>query len=314
MEGSGLEEISLALVTYNQSDLLKQFLENYLRFGYQVVKLTIVDDGSDDATPEILASHAANKRIHLHRLPHGSISKARNHALRNSPTPWLAFSDTDCQLDHCYFETLRSIPDKFAASKAVEGAIFPPPGPKPPFTHSLANPTGGTFATANMAFHVSSVLGLGGFDEAFQNFREDTDLALTIFEHSGPIPFCPDLVVVHPHLPRSFGKSLSRAFTSQAQIIRSEVRLFEKHPKNYRLVRHSDNVRATLWRWCWKYSARYAKENLRYLVGTPELTTYQRFAGIRPACAAIVVAVWEQICVGILCMLQLDKIMRLKSK
>jgi glycosyltransferase involved in cell wall biosynthesis len=307
-------EISLALVTYNQSALLQRFLENYFRDGADLMDLTIVDDGSDDATVGLLASLVSRPGIHIHRLPHESIARARNHALRNSPTPWLAFSDTDCILDRGYFETLLSLPSRYAGAAAVEGAVCPPSGPKPPFTHSMFNPKGGTFATANMAFHVRSVLGLGGFDEGFGNFREDTDLALTILDRLGHIPFCPELVVVHPHLPRSLPSALRKAFASQDRIVRAEIRLFRKHPSSYSKVRHSLDARGTLFGWCWKYSALYLKECLRYLFRTPGLTPSQRLRGIGPACAAMAVALWEQMCVGVLCMIQLGEITRLRSK
>jgi len=305
------EEISLALVTFNQSGLLRSFLDNYIRDGADAVGLTVVDDGSDDDTSVLLASLENQRGLRIHRLAHGSIARARNHALRNSPTPWLAFSDTDCLLDRRYFETLLSLPARYAGAAAVEGAVFPPPGPKPPFTHSLANPSGGTFATANMAFHVPTVLDLGGFDEAFRNFREDSDLALTLLERYGPIPFCSELVVVHPHLPRMLGRSLRSAFASQDRIIRSEMRLFEKHPQSYDRIRHSPDARGTLLGWCWKYSARYFREGFQYLFRTPDLTAAQRLQGVGPACAALTVALWEQICVGALCMPRLAKITRL---
>ncbi len=305
------QAISLALVTYNQSGLLRRFLDNYIRIGADAVGLTVVDDGSDDETPEVLASLSRLDGIRIHRLAHGSIAEARNQALRNAPTPWLAFSDTDCLLDRRYFETLLAVPARYAGAAAVEGAVFPPPGPKPPFTHSLDNPRGGSFVTANMVFHVPTVLGLGGFDEGFRNFREDSDLALTLLERRGPIPFCPELIVIHPHLPRTLGMALRKAFASQERIIQSEMRLFEKHPLSYARIRHYPDARATLSGWCLKHSARYLKEGFRYLFRTPELTLAQRLRGIGPACAAVAVGVWEQLCVGVLCLANLGKITRL---
>jgi GT2 family glycosyltransferase len=165
-----------------------------------------------------------------------------------------------------------------------------------------------------MVFHVSTILALGGFDEDFKNFREDSDLALTILARSGPIPFYPELAVVHPHLPRSLGHSLRRAMASQALIIRSEIRLFEKHPENYGLLRHHRHVRATLRTWVLKYSAACIKEGLQFIMWSPDLTLRQRLQSLKPASAAVVVALWEQICVAALCMLQLPKLVRLKTK
>ncbi len=306
--------ITLAIATYNQAPLLRGFLDNYLRHGSGRIPLIVVDDGSTDGTWELLASTAARVGIAIHRLAHVSAAHARNHALRVCATPWIAFSDTDCLLDAGYFATLAGVPARFPQAVAVEGAVRPAPGPKPPFTHSLHNPDGGTYATANMVFNVAQVLALGGFDEGFTvNFREDTDLALTIIDRRGPIPFCPDLVVEHPHIPRSFFPALRGAYTSQDRVVRAEIRLYQKHPGSYARVRHYPDARGTLLAWCRKYSALYLKECLRYLFATPGLSGTQRLRGLLPAGEAMIVALLEQLCIGAICASQLGKIIGLKS-
>lgn len=307
-------EISLAMSTYNQAPLLRRFLRNYLKDGASMVPLLVVDDGSDDETPDVLREAAAvHPSITVHSLPHVSIAHARNHALRAASTPWLAFSDTDCILDRRYFETLSALPARFPDAVAVEGAVRPAPGPKLPFTHSMYNPHGGTYATANMAFKVKEILGLGGFDEGFMNFREDTDLALTIINRVGPIPFCSDLAVEHPHIPRTFSKALRAAYGTQVRVILSEMRLYRKHPASYSRVRHFPDARGTLTAWCRRYFALYLKECLRYLFRTPGLTMAQRMAGVVPAGQAMTVAFLEQVCIGVICASRIGEIARLKS-
>ncbi|MDB5106953.1 MAG: glycosyl transferase family 2 [Fibrobacteres bacterium] len=309
-----MPRIALALATYNQAALLRRFLGNYLEYGASLIPLVIVDDGSDDATREVLRESGTHANITVHRLAHVSAAHARNHALRTAATEWLAFSDTDCILDRKYFEALASIPDRFPGTAAVEGAVRPTPGPKPPFTHSLHNPTGGTFATANMVFRVRDILALGGFDEGFTvNFREDTDLALTILDRVGEIPFCPDLVVEHPHIPRNFASALRKAYATQDRLVRAEIRLYGKHPGSYARVRHYRDARGTLFAWCRKYFALYLKECLSYLFRTPGLTAGDRLRGLIPAGQAMIVALLEQVCIGAICVVQYGKIKRLKS-
>lgn len=306
--------ISLAVPTYNQAPLLKRFLANYLRDGADLVPLVIVDDGSTDGTAEVLRGLAGRSGITIHKLAHVSAAHARNHALRHAATEWLAFSDTDCLLDRSYFLALASVPARYPAATAVEGAVRPTPGPKPPFTHSLHNPEGGTYATANMCFRVRDILDLGGFDEAFTvNFREDTDLALTILDRDGAIPFCSDLVVEHPHIPRDFASSLAKAYSIQDRVVRAEIRLYEKHPRSYARVRHYRDARGTLLAWCRKYSVLYLRECLRYLFKTDGLTGRDRLRGLFKAGQAMVVACLEQVCIAGICMVQLGRITRLKS-
>ena len=260
--------ISLAVPTYNQASLLQRFLANYLRDGADLVPLVIVDDGSDGrhgrGAARSRGSHPASRCTAWPTFP-PPMRATTPCGMRR--TEWLAFSDTDCLLDRRYFETLAAIPARFPAAAAVEGAVRPTPGPKPPFTHSLHNPTGGTYATANMVFRVRDILDLGGFDEGFAvNFREDTDLALTILDRHSAIPFCSDLVVEHPHIPRDFATALRKAYATQEHVVRAEIRLYEKHPRSYARVRHYRDARGTLLAWCRKYSALYLRECLRYLL------------------------------------------------
>lgn len=304
MTGKKVPAISLALATYNQAPLLRRFVDNYLRDGAGIVPLIIVDDGSRDGTADILGALPPEAGISVHRLEHVSVSRARNHALRNCPGPWIAFSDTDCRLDRRYFETLGAIPERYAGSAAVEGAVLPEPGPKPPFHHSLFNARGGTFATANMAFHVATALEAGGFDEGFGNYREDADLALTLIGRGHAVPFCPDLAVFHPHLPRKFLPSLRTAFATQKAVIRSETRLYRKHPTGYALVRHHPDAATTIGAWRRKYAGLYFRECLRYLFGTPGLGIPDRIRGTNLAVQAMIVALLEQGCVLVISMVR----------
>jgi glycosyltransferase involved in cell wall biosynthesis len=307
--------ITLALATYNQAALLRRFLENYRRHGAGLVPLLIVDDGSGDGTPGLLRDAEALPQTTVHRLEHVSAAHARNHALRSCRTPWIAFSDTDCLLDGAYFETLAKVPDRFPGAHAVEGAVRSSPGPKPPFTHSLRNTAGGTYATANMVFKVADILAIGGFDEGFPaNFREDTDLALTILDRLGPIPFCPDLAVEHPHLPRGFGKALRNAYATQSLLVGAEMRLYRKHPESYSRVRHHRDARGTLLAWCLKHTPARLRECLRYLLAAPGLTAAQRLRGIAPAGQELIVAFLEQACLGAVCASRYPDIARLRSR
>ena len=56
----------------------------------------IIDDGSTDETPEILAGFArCDPRIRVIRLEHGGLVAALNHGLAECPTEWVARMDCD---------------------------------------------------------------------------------------------------------------------------------------------------------------------------------------------------------------------------
>ena len=312
-----MNSISLALVTRNQAGFLRRFLDNYLASGAGMVALTVVDDGSDDATPSILAAlpPGAGIRVHtLHTGPHGSIARARNHALRHSPTPWLAFSDTDCILGRDYFDALAAVPGRFPEAAAVEGAVHAPPGPRPLFAHSVINLRGGFYATANMAFRVAPALAAGGFDEeSFGNYREDTDLAMTLIERCGPIPFLPELKVVHPHIPRRLLPALRGAWGAQERIIEAEIRLYRKHPRSYALARARRDARATLAAWALGHSAVILKECLRHVLAARAGAPRERLRALGLIPRAMAAALWEHGCIVAHCMVRWREIARLKT-
>jgi hypothetical protein len=208
-------------------------------------------------------------------------------------------------LDAEYFRHLTLIPERYAGKPAVEGAVLPPPQAKPPFTHSLFNPSGGTYATANMAFHVATVLALGGFDEEFPaNLREDTDLALTLLERHGAIPFWSEWKVYHPHIPRRLVPSLVQAWTRHDRMLRAEYRLHRKHPETYGKVRHHPDAAATVRNWRWRWSLLYLRECAAFLRSGTADTPSKRARALGLSAAAALVAGWEQICIAWWCLTQ----------
>jgi glycosyltransferase involved in cell wall biosynthesis len=59
-------------------------------------ELVVVDDGSDDATPEVLAElAAADERVQVVTLPPSGVCAARNAGIAAGRAPWVAFLDSD---------------------------------------------------------------------------------------------------------------------------------------------------------------------------------------------------------------------------
>lgn len=292
--------LTLAVVTYNQAHLLEGFLARYLSHGATWVQLMVIDDGSNDATPELLHLSSMRSEITALRIEHGGAAKARNAALKACPTEWLAFTDTDCELDANYFRQLLRVPGLFPTAIAVEGAVLPPEGPKPPLTHWLENASGGVFATANLVMRPRLILALGGFDEAFpSNLREDTDLGLTLLDHHCDFPFFADLKVRHPFIPRNWRVSMLRAWRRQWDTMRAEARLHGKHLHSYRRVRRLESAAATLAWWRRRHLAFYAKQTWPWTeaqcaTGFPAaVKALGRFG------AALALAGWEQLCMNL---------------
>lgn len=85
--------ISVILPTFNRAPWLRRAIDSVLAQTERDFELIVVDDGSTDATAEILESYGA--RIRVLRQPRGGAYVARNLALRASDSELVAFIDSD---------------------------------------------------------------------------------------------------------------------------------------------------------------------------------------------------------------------------
>ena len=100
--------VTAALTTYNRAGFLPGALESVFGQTYEgEVEVLVVDDGSTDETPDVLARYG--ERVRVVRQPNGGRSAARNTAVREARAPFLSFLDSDD----------RWLPDKLARQLPV---------------------------------------------------------------------------------------------------------------------------------------------------------------------------------------------------
>ena len=88
-------KVSVIMPTYNRAYIIEQAMKSVLQQSFPEWELIIVDDGSTDATEEIVKKYV-NQRIRYVRLVsnHGG-NYARNIGIENSTGEFLAFLDSD---------------------------------------------------------------------------------------------------------------------------------------------------------------------------------------------------------------------------
>lgn len=90
--------VSVIVPTYNVAPFIAETLESILgQAGVSAIEVVVVDDGSQDGTPDVVLQMATtDPRLHLLRNdgPRGAAS-ARNHGLRHASGEWVAFLDGD---------------------------------------------------------------------------------------------------------------------------------------------------------------------------------------------------------------------------
>ncbi len=86
--------VTVILPTWNRVKWLKSSLDSVLGQTFKDFELVVVDDGSTDSTSEFLKNYSGRIRSIIFDRNLG-VSKARNEAISNSSSEWLAFLDSD---------------------------------------------------------------------------------------------------------------------------------------------------------------------------------------------------------------------------
>ncbi len=81
---------------YNGERFLREAIESILAQTLSDLELVVIDDGSTDSTPQLLAGYAAtDSRIAVHRQPNQGLAVAINNGVRLARAPLIARLDAD---------------------------------------------------------------------------------------------------------------------------------------------------------------------------------------------------------------------------
>ena len=85
--------VSVIIPTYNRDWIVGEAIDSVLDQDFSDYELIVVDDGSDDRTPDILAAYGS--KITVLRQSNRGVSAARNHGIDASAGRLIAFLDSD---------------------------------------------------------------------------------------------------------------------------------------------------------------------------------------------------------------------------
>lgn len=167
--------------------------------------IRVVDDGSGDTTPDVLAQYFGD-RIELVRLPRNrGRSGARNAASLSSTADFLLFLDADCVPQTadfllCHLEALQT------ADVSIGSVVGLDDG----FWHDyqalavrrrqriVAHAPSAAFTTQNVMMRARPFIRAGGFDESYVGYGfEDRDLALRLATEGAKFVVTPSAPVRH---------------------------------------------------------------------------------------------------------------------
>jgi glycosyltransferase involved in cell wall biosynthesis len=87
--------VSVVIPTFNYARFLPETLDSAIEQTFTDIEIIVVDDGSTDATPEVIQPYLADRRVRYHRGDHRGTSAARNIGIRLARAPLVAFLDSD---------------------------------------------------------------------------------------------------------------------------------------------------------------------------------------------------------------------------
>jgi glycosyltransferase involved in cell wall biosynthesis len=217
--------ISVLIGAYNNARTLRRAIDSILRQRVDDLELIVVDDGSTDATPELVAGVDDGRLRHL-RLGHMGISRSLNAGLREASAPVVAIQDADDWSEPERFERQLAVLDAHPEVAVTgcrmrevdeRGSIL---APRTSFTPGDVrgvlmrfNPLPNSCA----AFRKEVVLELGGYDPRYL-YAMDYDLWLRVAERH-------ELVAIDETLATRQMSSLNVAARKERAQIRESIEI-----------------------------------------------------------------------------------------
>src|SRR4051812_49267097 len=86
--------VSVVIPVHNAAEWIRETLNSVSAQTYPSIEVVLVDDGSTDATPEILSSYGDRVRVIANKTNQG-VSVSRNIAIEAAKGAYIAFLDHD---------------------------------------------------------------------------------------------------------------------------------------------------------------------------------------------------------------------------
>ena len=239
VSGVSWPRISVVVCTYNGSRTIRECLQSLAKVDYPDFEVIVVDDGSTDATPQIVREHD----VRLIRTENRGLSSARNTGLEAATGEIVAYIDDDAYADVHWLKYLAAT-FRTTDHAGVGGPNLAPPGDGA-IADCVANAPGGPVHVllsdreaehipgCNMAFRKTHLATIGGFDPRFRVAGDDVDVCWRLREHGWTLGFHAAAVVWHHRR-----NSVRTYWKQQRGYGKAEALLQHKWPDKYNSTGH----------------------------------------------------------------------------
>lgn len=248
---SQLPSFSIVVNTLNRGAMLAKTLASFqwLRYGGEF-EVIVVNGPSTDNSAEIIDSWSS--RVKVGHCDHANLSVSRNIGICMAAGDVVVFIDDDAVpepewlaqlaqpysdpmvgaaggfvIDHtgCAFQYRYGLVDRFANADLGSNHAHPelcfPKSPK--FPHLLG---------CNASFRREALLEIGGFDEEYEYFLDETDVCLRIVDAGFLIAQLPNAFVHHKYAPSDV-RGENRIPRNRYPIIKNKVYFTLKHAREF---------------------------------------------------------------------------------
>jgi GT2 family glycosyltransferase len=231
--------VSVVVCAYNAEPTIQECLDAAMRLDYPDYEVILVNDGSTDATADLVWDYP----VRLISTENRGLSSARNTGLEAAEGEIIAYLDSDAYPDPHWLQYLAGT---FLNTDVVGvgGPNLPPPGdgaiaecvaraPGGPAHVLLSDTVAEHIPGCNMAFRVSALREIGGFDPRFRSAGDDVDICWRLQDQGWTLGFCPAAVVWHHRR-----NSIRAYWRQQRGYGRAEALLEDKWPEKYNAAGH----------------------------------------------------------------------------
>ncbi len=242
---SGGPLFSVIIPTYNRLTILKKCLaaleaQTLPSAHFEVI---VIDDGSSDATQELLTQYRPPFLFHYLRQKNSGTGAARRNGAAHASGEYLLLMNDDTICDRDLLKQHLQVQRKYAPERwAVLGNFEYPAAARhraltryfcvepfmfPQVSMEEACPYGYShFITCNLSIRRDAVVEAGSFDSIYK-LSEDTELGIRLFERGYRVLYHPDAHAFHDHLPYP-----ARNLIRRARVYGEDYfYMFGKHPR-----------------------------------------------------------------------------------
>ena len=237
---SHLPRVSVVVNTYNRAASLHQTLQALLRQNYSQFELIVVNGPSPDDTAEVLRRHASQIRVGT--CVQRNLSISRNVGIEMARGEFVAFIDDDAVPDENWLLDAIAAFDSDEVA-GVGGFVFDHTGYELQYSYTVCDRMGNAYHNltvpmpefcypgchrfpallgTNSIFRRSALLEIGGFDEQFDYFLDETDVNVRLIDAGYTLKQIPKAFVYHRYLP-SHIRNEKRVNTNYAPMIRNRI-------------------------------------------------------------------------------------------